>query len=480
MKVHILKDEIFKLKLLNYLKNPTENGIWVLKYKYIRESQILKEINLILDTKKQNPDLSLDEKINIQKAIDLFSLGNLVFISEELFTKEKKNITGSLFNLSQFIFDLLNFVTIMIKEVKDDSDNHLKEEELEDFLYETKYSPSLSILDIHSLLDLNKPQNFFEESLNYYIKHFYEKSNFVKNISESGLYINPELNFIIYDFNLNPDFNFKSNYIFSLEKESLEKISHLLGLLGVISDVNISKYHSSENTDLSPYNSYFDYLNVYLEFISENKEYKAQIFRAISQYYIENDNYILCINTIGKLSEQILTEIYETLFREEPDKNAIGELYWSINDKTRKIINPNNQNKDYEDELKKEISGHFGDIKKVTDMEEIKSILLKINSTIQKQQKIIEYKKNNSNSNNSESVFPKYLQKNIEELRNNRNAISHSSRRKFDYSAYEAKRTVYDCITLLFWWNETYKTIDWKKGRDEIIIDLVEKAKENN
>ena len=79
----------------------------------------------------------------------------------------------------------------------------------------------------------------------------------------------------------------------------------------------------------------------------------------------------------------------------------------------------------------------------------------------------------NQNKDNNLSIFPIQLVDNIKEAIKNRNAISHKSTVPIGKS--EALRTVYCCMTLIIWWRNEKKIIDWKFDEKEILKQTIER-----
>ena len=183
-------------------------------------------------------------------------------------------------------------------------------------------------------------------------------------------------------------------------------------------------------------------------------------------------DYSHSIGTIGLAAEDILSQVFETLFREWlPKQYTLGQTLDSIDAKVNSLYKEQ-QDKEPDYGYLYETTKHL--IKKgekVTKKEilEFNREIINYSITVSK------YQKNKINNilkkDNVKSIFPTDLKENITELIRYRNSISHISRNPI--GKYEATRSIFTCFKLYKWWVDTTQNIDWIKTPEEIIKSLV-------
>lgn len=267
--------------------------------------------------------------------------------------------------------------------------------------------------------------------------------------------------------------------IFSLDRDSANSIKLFLESLSVIENARLVKSFSPAEVVFTPY---IPYLKEAYPGIVDYLEFNRSFDIAISEF--EQESYPHCINTIAILTEHILTQIYETIFREETDeKLTIGELYYKIQKQVDEVVAPDRQeaNVDY-NSLFKEIENIISNIGTSTDEETHRKTLDTLRRFIHQQKDKNSYLKGlikqSVNPERNMSIFPRERSAKINELLRYRNAIAHKS--KIPISKYEATRSVYCCFTLYCWWKETLETVDWTNSKEEVIKFLVDESKKSN
>ena len=189
---------------------------------------------------------------------------------------------------------------------------------------------------------------------------------------------------------------------------------------------------------------------------------------AYNSYY--QANYDNTISYIGKMTESLLTNIYESLFQEYvPDGFAIGQIQNSLQSRVKDIyrndrntIQPANFGKIIEDNKKKENE----DIK-------IKSVIMMMANLLKDEQKYRNFLIEENKSINVEySIFPKNILGNLKKILNYRNAVSHNSGTFFNIS--DCQKMLFYFLSVHNWWQETYDTLDWTGDKEEILKKIVE------
>jgi hypothetical protein len=266
--------------------------------------------------------------------------------------------------------------------------------------------------------------------------------------------------------------------ISSLDIEFIKILEEFLLKLGMIYEPKIERIFSPEEILLDTYTTYVSAIQ---ETILEQKIFRNLISKAISEY--DDQNYPISVGTIGIMCEDILIQIYETLFREEADKSlTLGQRYDNIIEKIKKLFPEEEKIKKMDTNLLfNEINNLINEVG-TSENDHIQKNTLEL---VRKITQIIK----DQNLNTEEmikkafhreanfSLFPKKIQSNFYELLRYRNATSHKSR--IPIGSYEAQRSIYCAITIILWWNEKKGNICWTKSIDEIIEEIIQASKES-
>lgn len=264
----------------------------------------------------------------------------------------------------------------------------------------------------------------------------------------------------------------------SLNKDALTIIENFFSSLKLISQSKIKRLFSPSDLVFAPY---IEYLNEVYKKAIDYPDYQKSFSIAISEY--QNDNYSHCINTIGILTEHILTQIFESIFRQETEERlSLGDLFQKIQQNVEEHVKPK---KIYPSTnlstLFTELNSTHGKIGTIPDEEIQKEFIETFRKYMQFQKEqlhgIKETIDQSLKTKFSLSIFPKERLTNIHELKRYRNEISHKSR--MPINEYEAIRCVYSCFALYSWWREMTDVIDWSKPIDEIINFLVQESKKS-
>ena len=437
-KIELTNNEIDDI--VNYLHNPTKTGIWTLKAKWNSENSILRFIESETnDFIKKNDTLS----ITLGKREISFNLNNPEILSEI----EQ--------NIQKFTFILKLFVYIHKTKMSDG-------EQSLDFLMSDFDQEDLIVFE---MLDLNKIEEKFIDSYNYFVENiFFDKLQ--PTIRSNSIFKFNKGNIILTEGIID-----NSIKLMSINYDSIEIIHHFLNHLNQISEERIEAHFSPEEVVFDQYISYLD--AVYLKII-EYSLFKKLMQQGISEF--KRKMYSNCIGTIGIMAEDILIQIYETLFREEAPKNkTLGQMFDQIRlnpkKKISKEISPAIELNDLFDETNSnlEILKSQDNVQKETLM-----IIRKMLHYVKQQNEITkDIIKKKLSQEISTSVFPKKIQMNLNELIKYRNAISHKSR--IPIAKYEATRTVFCVMALLIWWNNEKQLIEWHDSEEEIINKIIER-----
>ena len=286
----LVESEISQITV--YLTDPIANGFWHFKAKW-NSSNIISEY-------LQN---EIEKYIKDNKEI------TVPFRNSELKVDFEKNpeIIESLKNkLNNFSFILKLFAYLRLSEQEQES--HLLEYNLE-----TNDAILFKITSINSL-----KERFYDLFKLFNDKMFYKNmdtdfSNGIFKFSLGNIIVEHENDFIS---------------IISLDYDSIVIIKSFLEEIHQITNAKVFRSFSPEDLVFKPYIILLK--EIYAKII-EGKTLQNFIEQAISEF--DNGRYSSCISSIGIMSEDVLVEIYESLFREEANKSlTLGQLF----DKIRK------------------------------------------------------------------------------------------------------------------------------------------------
>ncbi len=176
---------------------------------------------------------------------------------------------------------------------------------------------------------------------------------------------------------------------------------------------------------------------------------------------------------MGITSEDILVQIYETIFRDVCPRNlSLAQLIDSIAKKISKILKhpkiPDNPQVTLLFEKIKNLQ------KKNIQNKQLLILIRDLLSFIKQYSKYVNYMiKDVDKNENNFSIFPKYIREYLNDLIRYRNAISHRSR--IPIGNYEGLKSVYITFILYRWWLKENKQINWKESKIDIINNIIQR-----
>lgn len=345
----------------------------------------------------------------------------------------------------------------------------------------------LKILEIFNFIKLKKDNQSTPFIKNNLIQDFGDKfllsaedcfenfdkiSSNIKNIHihhYNGVIIDGKYAFIfqlpsyenVYNYNNNFPTPLKFNNIMillSTDESVLEHIIEILKSCKCIYDEEIKHIYSPKSKILSPV---FDFTNFILNDLFTARDDKHYYQEAYNLYHQKKFN--SSISYIGKMTESLLSTIYETVFKEyTPDNFTIGKIINELALEVEKIY----KNKPIE-------PANFNirnDIKNISNIEDIKKTLQKIITLLVKEQK---YNNSiNTNSSNTGNIFPKEVHINLNHILKYRNSVSHNSGQFFYID--DCNKVLFYFLSIFYWWEEIYKHINWNDTSKRIIENIVE------
>lgn len=422
-----------------YLKNPTKCGIWKLKGKWNRKGNLIYDIEKYLNEELKKEEILIgsgQRKINIK-------------VTENLHTQIKE-ATGRI----TFVFNLFTHLLNLNKQSINAFYNYL----------ELKCPGDKLIFDI---INLQEIQTKYSDAYDYFKENIYF-DEFHPLIYENKITQIKDGFFILSDSLTNNDNQLE---LISLKLDVLERISTFFQKLDKISEDFIFSIFSPEEEVFKPYFLLLEQAYTYFDFTDNSKR---QLKRSISEYYDENYSY--SVSTLGIIGEELLTEIYETIFREVCPKNkTLGQIYNLIHTKIKDILNITPKEKPKVEPIYNRLKDLELNLDVTNDKtKEIISILRDVLKHIREDKlhtcNLIDSSKSDRQTI---SIFPTQIRENIEEFINYRNATAH--RTKIPIGNYESLRTVYCYISFYIWWINEKKEINWKEDQETILKKIIEK-----
>jgi hypothetical protein len=249
--------------------------------------------------------------------------------------------------------------------------------------------------------------------------------------------------------------------ISSLDNTALESFTSFLRACGAIDKASVERVFAPEEVLLTPY---FAYLRSTFEQLIDDERNLPQLQQAFDYY--KNDDFQHCISTLGIIAEDYFTQVYSTFFREPCEVGwTLGQIYDNVHSRLRELLELPKQEPLLLDDL-------YDLARKVQAAENVKSELAeairRFANVIKRDRAVFQERIEQIKTKpRSQSIFPKYLQNNIEELIRNRNAASHKTR--VPLGKYEAQKTLHSLVSIIFWWTRLKKKLPWKQSKAEIL-----------
>jgi len=423
-------DDIAKIK--KYLNDPVSSGLWRFQSTWNPNSAIS---NYLFDT--------INQEIDENNKITIVSGKRKKIVNID--TSFMNNATDRIrFNLS-FILSIFTYICRIDDENIQPTD--IKRTSLFELLLD--------------LVDIEEFKTKFSHAFEYFKNNIYCE-NFKPSVKTGYGCIVKSGVFIMLS---GP----KSKYItlVSWNNQPLESTKELLEILGVISKSKLMPLFSPED---EVYSCYFTFLDLVQDKILDQEHLKPLFIKAIQNY--KDGKYIDCVSPIGLIAEDLLTQIYETLFRTQLSKGlTLGQLYDEINAKVNSLYTKNQPSAPELNYLYAEVSELLENSSQNKD-EKILSLTRKIIKEIIESNKYMNNKIESLGKPQKRNyIFPQTIQHAMNELIKYRNASSHKSR--VPIGPYESTRSIHSLITIIFWWEKELELVDWSQDKNEIIKKFV-------
>lgn len=424
-----------------YLKNPTNAGLWRLEARWSFDSPIAKEINDIIT--EEVPKLKVN---NRRISVD-------------------ENEMDSLLTRTESISFYLRLFARLVR-LKDDP------ETLSDYIDQDDEDGI-----IMSLLDLKKISTTYAAALVHFEKKLYTPNHDLR-VGKVWLTRLKDGSFICVTSPKDLEDSYskrgdgpryledetvrgkKKIELISLTSETLKNISIFFQKLELITEIDQYAFFSPEEEILSPY---VDILQKMLSDIFPRKSDSQFFHKMIGDY--QDGNHTGCIGTAGIIVEGCLTQIYETIYRTPvPRKMTLGSLQQKIAEVAKSKNTKELDRQTVVQLMQQYKEDNKTDAVKLTDLDS-KLLLKYFEERFKKLEVKIE----------SDDFFPAIIKMNLEDVIRFRNATSHKS--LDPVGSFEALKSIYCSFSIVTWWDEGKRKIDWNQGQEGVIKQFVAAAK---
>jgi len=254
--------------------------------------------------------------------------------------------------------------------------------------------------------------------------------------------------------------------LISWQRQPLAAMAEFLSMIGKISDAELMPIFSPEEEVFAPY---LDFLEMVVGELIRQNHLVPVVNKALSNF--KEGNYSDCVSSFGLAAEDLLTQIFETLFREQLTKGlTLGQLLDEINRRTAEKV-------PRKEDIRPDMSHIYSEIKGVVedddrDNKKVLSVMRNmLTSAIDSNKYIMAKIDRFGRPEKRVSVFSDYLTQMVNEIIRYRNAASHRSR--IPIGPYECNRSAYAFVVLHQWWARQKRSVDWNKSADEIVLEMV-------
>ncbi|MFN7153013.1 MAG: hypothetical protein ACK4OE_04925 [Acidovorax sp.] len=422
--------------ILEYLEDPVRVGLWRLSAKWVSNSGV--SFDLWNDIEKE---------INGRDVIQIRTgrRERKLRVTEEW----KEEIRTRVFDRITFLMTLFQFLAQQASGQAESQDAS-----------ETDSDEDQTVLD---LVDTRAIAEKYAEALEFFDKQLCHQSFSPKTVLNVVTRIKSG-SFIL----LNGPAHGSATVLISWSREPLEAMAQFLKLLGKIQDIELMPVFSPEEEAFAPY---FDLFGLVREHLVRQEHLGPIVDKALGNF--SEANFTEAISSLGLAGEDVLTQVFETFFREQLNKGlTLGQLVDEINARTAAYFPKKEENAP-------DLSTLYNDINQAiaSEPDSVASlhILRKTLGQIIESNKFLTTKIDKIGQTERKiSIFPARVQLMLTELIRYRNAASHRSR--VPLGPYESRRAAFAFVVLYSWWDREKRAIDWSRSPAEIVIECAKRA----
>jgi len=423
-------------RITRYLENPVGTGIWRLSARWNEESGISNDVWAELEKE-------VDSKENLQ--IRSGKRDRRIRVTDDL----KKGLRKDVFGRISFLMELFQFLAHQATGQAENEGAFMAEDDDTQLI--------LDLIDTHEIaVKYDDALQFFRDNL------FHDSfSPTIKADSITRLKVG---SFIL----LQGPRDGGALVVISRLREPLQSLLTFLEKVGKVSESSLLPVFSPEEEAFAPY---FDLLGMVQDQLIKQEHLRPVISKALSNF--SEKNFTDCVSSVGLAAEDVLTQVYETLFREQLTKGlTLGQLVDEIHNRSAQAFSK-------KEEPPPDLALLFGEIKKAIEADEpearhsleiTRKLLVQIIESNRHLQARIE---KIGRIERRVSVFAEKVAHLLTELIRFRNAASHRSR--IPIGPYECRRSAYAFVVLYTWWERERKAIDWMKQPKDILIECIQR-----
>lgn len=428
--------DLDRKSIANYLNNPVSAGLWRLNAEWKKDSGISNQIWAEVQKEIENKDVLTIASGKRERKIKITEEWK-----NEIREETQNNITFFL-TLFSYLVESENVGSDLVREF---SATHELTQLILDIV------PTKSIIEQYS-----EAYKFFKENIWFASM---EPRVRVKEITKlkNGAFVTTK----------GP----RTNGYLSAISWSGEPLKNLLRFLELLQKVDMASLMPIYSPEEEVFEPYFDLLEISYPYLVTQEHLRPLFRKSITHY--KDGNFSDCVSATGLLAEDLLTQVYETLFREQFSKGlTLGQLADAISTRVDSYFQPAEGSAPDFTNLYQEIKHALE-----SDSELGKAALEKIRkllTLIIENNKYISTKIDGiGKQRQKRSVFPDRVIRSINELIKYRNASSHKSR--IPIGPYESTRSIYSFMIFLIWWEQEKKTINWDLSAEDIIKNCANK-----
>ena len=260
-----------------------------------------------------------------------------------------------------------------------------------------------------------------------------------------------------------------SMVVISWLREPLQTLLTFLEKLGKVSRTDLLPVFSPEEEAFAPY---FDLLGMVQRHLITQEHLQPVVGKALSNF--SESNFTDCVSSIGLAAEDVLTQVFETLFREQLTRGlTLGQLVDEIHNRCSHALSRR-------EDPPPDLTSLFGEIKSALEAEpanqrQTLEIVRRLLAQVIDANRHVHMKIDKiGRVERRISVFPEKVSHLITELIRFRNAASHKSR--IPIGPYECRRSAYAFVVLYTWWTKERRAIDWTKQPREILLECIHRS----
>jgi hypothetical protein len=252
----------------------------------------------------------------------------------------------------------------------------------------------------------------------------------------------------------------------------LNELRRFLLAIGKIGEASVMPVFSPEEEVFAPY---FDLLGMAYDFVIPQAHLQPLIEKAMTNF--SEENYSDCVSAIGLASEDVLTQIFETLYREQLTKGlTLGQLADELHTRAAVMFKKKEDSAPDLAVLYPEIKAAIDD-PSLTSSKAVELLRRLLTLTLETNKHTNLRIDRLGRPDKKTLIWPELVNHAVNELIRYRNAASHKSR--IPIGPMECRRAAFSFVVLIRWWLKERTQIDWSKTPTEILksrVDLYSKS----